>query len=194
MSTLVRFQLKLRFQFSILLSTPSSSCACLRPKVLNACHKVSTPVRHSCQCFSSVNVKMDVTDTAMLAGISAAFLVLKRVRKRREKYQRSIWLKDYLRTRNFGIMRDLDDNVLFKNFTRMSRTNFYMLLQMVKPKIAKENTRFREAIPAEVKLAITLRYLATGDSFTSLMYLFKVSKQFISSMLPGVLSQSVHTS
>ena len=58
---------------------------------------------------------------------------------------------------------------------------------MVEPKIEKQNTRFREAIPAEVKLAITLRYLATGDSFTSLMYLFKVSKQFISSVLPGVL-------
>ena len=42
-------------------------------------------------------------------------------------------------------------------------------------------------MPAEMKLAITLRYLATGDSFMSLMYLFKVSKQFISSMLPGVL-------
>jgi hypothetical protein len=30
---------------------------------------------------------MDVTDAAMLAGISAAILVLKTVRKRREKYQ-----------------------------------------------------------------------------------------------------------
>lgn len=132
---------------------------------------------------------MDVTDAAMLAGVSAAFLVLKRMRKRRNKYQRSMWLKDYLRTRNSGIMRELElnDNVLFKNFTRMSRTNFYMILQMVEPKIAKENTRFREAIPPEVKLAVTLRYLATGDSFMSLMYLFKVSKQFISSMLPGVL-------
>lgn len=132
---------------------------------------------------------MDVTDAAMLAGISAAMLVLKRVRKRREKYRRSIWMKDYFKTRNFGILRELElnENVLFKNFTRMSRTNFYMLLGMVEPKIEKQNTRFREAIPAEVKLAITLRYLATGDSFTSLMYLFKVSKQFISSMLPGVL-------
>ena len=98
-------------------------------------------------------------------------------------------MKDYFKTRNFGILRELElnENVLFKNFMRMSRTNFYMLLGMVEPKIEKQNTRFREAIPAEVKLAITLRYLATGDSFTSLMYLFKVSKQFISSMLPGVL-------
>ena len=53
--------------------------------------------------------------------------------------------------------------------------------------ITKQNTRFRESVPAEMKLAITLRYLATGDSFMSLMYLFKVSKQFISSMLPEVL-------
>jgi hypothetical protein len=132
---------------------------------------------------------MDVTDAAMLAGISADMLVLKRVRKRREKYRRSIWMKNYFKTRNFGILRELElnENVVFKNFMRMSRTNFYMLLGMVEPKIEKQNTRFREAIPAEVKLTITLRYLATGDSFTSLMYLFKVSKQFISSMLPGVL-------
>lgn len=99
-------------------------------------------------------MKMDVTDTAMLADISAPFLVLKSIRKRHEKYQRSIWLKGYLRTRNFGIMRDLNDNVLFKNFMRMSRTNRYMLFQMVKPKIVKENTHFREAIPAEVKLLL----------------------------------------
>jgi hypothetical protein len=69
----------------------------------------------------------------------------------------------------------------------MSKTNFYTLLGIVEPMITKQNTRFRESVPAEIKLAITLRYLATGDSFMSLMYLFKVSKQFISSMLPGVL-------
>ena len=46
--------------------------------------QVSTLVFHNFQCFSSVNVKMDVTDTGMLAGISAALLVLKRIRERRE--------------------------------------------------------------------------------------------------------------
>lgn len=132
---------------------------------------------------------MEVSDAAMLAGISAAFIVLKNVKKKREKYRRSIWVKDYLKSRNSRIMRDLEFNedVLFKNFTRMSKTNFYTLLGIVEPMITKQNTRFRESVPAEMKLAITLRYLATGDSFMSLMYLFKVSKQFISSMLPGVL-------
>jgi len=92
-------------------------------------------------------------------------------------------------------MRDLEFNedVLFKNFTRMSKTNFYTLLGIVEPMIAKQNTRFRESVPAEMKLAITLRYLATGDSFMSLMYLFKVSKQFISSMLPGVLKAIIES-
>jgi len=132
---------------------------------------------------------MEVSDAALLAGISAAFIVLKNVTKKREKYRRSIWVKDYLKSRNSRIMRDLEFNedVLFKNFTRMSKTNFYTLLGIVEPMITKQNTRFRESVPAEMKLAITLRYLATGDSFMSLMYLFKVSKQFISSMLPGVL-------
>jgi hypothetical protein len=132
---------------------------------------------------------MEVFDAAVLTGISAAFIVLKNARKKREKYQRSLWVKDYIKSRNSRIIRDLElnENVLFKNFTRMSKTNFYTLLGIVEPKITKQNTRFRESVPAEMKLAITLRYLATGDSFMSLMYLFKVSTQFISSMLSGVL-------
>ena len=92
-------------------------------------------------------------------------------------------------------MRDLEFNedVLFKNFTRMSKSNFYTLLGIVEPMITKQNTRFRESVPAEMKLAITLRYLATWGSFMSLMYLFEVSKQCISLMLPGVLKAIIES-
>jgi hypothetical protein len=75
----------------------------------------------------------------------------------------------------------------------MSKTNFYTLLGIVEPMITKQTTSFRVSVPAETKLVITLRYLATGDSFMSLMYLFKVLKQFISSMLPGVLKAIIES-
>jgi hypothetical protein len=41
---------------------------------------------------------MEVSDAALLDGISAAFRVLRNVRKNRKKYQRSIWVKDYLKS------------------------------------------------------------------------------------------------
>jgi hypothetical protein len=128
-------------------------------------------------------------DAVVLACISVACILLKKGQKRKRK-PRAMWMSDYLKKKNYGILNDLqlNENLLFQNFTRMSRENFYKLLHIVRPKIEKNNTYFREAVPPEIRLAICLRYLATGDSFTSLMYLFRVSKQVISSMLPEVLT------
>jgi hypothetical protein len=49
-------------------------------------------------------------------------------------------------------MRDLEFNedVLFKNFTRMSKTNFYTLLGVVEPMVTEQNTGFRGSVPAEM--------------------------------------------
>uniref|UniRef100_A0A6P7GR81 Protein ALP1-like n=1 Tax=Diabrotica virgifera virgifera TaxID=50390 RepID=A0A6P7GR81_DIAVI len=74
----------------------------------------------------------------------------------------------------------------FKNFARMSSADFEILINQVGHKISKKDTRFRDAIPIQERLAIILRFLATGDSYHSLMYLFKVSKQIISKIVPEV--------
>lgn len=125
----------------------------------------------------NLNFKMD-NDTAIAAGLSAAFLLLKKRKEWREKSQRTKWVKDYLKNRNVAILKELEwnDNVLFKNFTRMSKDNFNTLLEMIEPVIVKKDSRFQEAVPPEIKLAITLRYLATGDNFMYFMFLFEVSK------------------
>lgn len=74
----------------------------------------------------------------------------------------------------------------FDNFTRMSASDFEYLLEKVSPLISKKDTLKRDAIPAKIRLAITLRFLATGDSFDSLHYLFKVSGSIVSKIVPEV--------
>ncbi|KAF9406033.1 hypothetical protein HW555_013451 [Spodoptera exigua] len=74
----------------------------------------------------------------------------------------------------------------FKKFTRMSKADFEYLLNKVSPLIAKQDTQLRKAVPAKIRLAITLRYLASGDDFESLHFLFKVSPQLISQIIPEV--------
>ena len=80
----------------------------------------------------------------------------------------------------------LEDAMGFRNFTRLTSTDFKDLLLIVGGLIMKKDTKFREAIPGSLRLAVTLRFLASGDSFTSLMYTFRISKQAISQMVPEV--------
>jgi hypothetical protein len=58
--------------------------------------------------------------------------------------------------------------------------------------IKKQDTKMRMAIPTATKLEITLRYLAIGDSFRTLEYLFRVPKSTPSLFVPEVLTAISH--
>ena len=62
----------------------------------------------------------------------------------------------------------------------MSPQRFEALLQKVGPLISKQDTQLR---PAGERLAITIRYLATGDSQLSLSYAFRRGRSTISNII-----------
>ncbi|KAG8238958.1 hypothetical protein J437_LFUL018681, partial [Ladona fulva] len=95
---------------------------------------------------------------------------MRTLNKSRERYSGSDMLSD-LRSQPSG---------RFENFCRMSRVDFECLLRKIGPLIAKRDTNMRESIPIQERLAVTLRFFATGDSYASLSYLFKFSKQTVS--------------
>lgn len=61
----------------------------------------------------------------------------------------------------------------------MPSIDFEYLLNLKEPKIAKEGTTFRKEISVTKRFAVTLRFYASGDSFTSLEYFFKISQERI---------------
>ncbi|XP_026288893.1 uncharacterized protein LOC113213886 isoform X1 [Frankliniella occidentalis] len=78
-------------------------------------------------------------------------------------------------------MRQSNDLERWYNFFRMTYEAFDQLLELVGPHILKKS--WRKPISPGERLAITLRYLATGDSFESLSYLFLVSNQVIAQIV-----------
>lgn len=109
----------------------------------------------------------------------AAFIVLCDLLKRKkEEKKRRYWIKDLYRERRYeggarllNILAVDESNGHFKNFLRVSGEDFEYFMSLIGPKIKKQNTAFRESISVKEMLALTLRFLATGDSCTSLQSL-----------------------
>ena len=62
----------------------------------------------------------------------------------------------------------LEDECNYKDYLRMTSENFEEIFQLIKDDIRKENTKIREPIPPRLKLAVTIRFLSTGESYKSL--------------------------
>ena len=56
----------------------------------------------------------------------------------------------------------------------MTSENFEEIFQLIKDDIRKENTKMREPIPPRLKLAATIRFLSTGESYKSLQFQFRI--------------------
>ena len=80
----------------------------------------------------------------------------------------------------------------YRNYLRMNSAAFDELLRMLAPIITKQNTVMRDSIPAYTRLSVTLRYLATGNTFEDLKFSNAVSPQSISKIVMETCRAIIH--
>ena len=112
---------------------------------------------------------MDFDHEYVAAAVVVAVLN-KKSKRLRQKRERSVWVKPWLSIRNElradrTLLREfrVEDDEHYNKFLRMSPENFKELLRLVQFDIQKQDTLLREAIPASIKLAATIRLLSTGN-------------------------------
>ena len=106
-----------------------------------------------------------------IESAAAATIVIAIICKRRKvkiRKKRSAWVKPWLKRREERgiyntLVRELrlEEELEYKKFLR----TFDELLKLIEADITKQNTVMRDAIPASLKLAVTIRYLSTGASY-----------------------------
>ena len=102
-------------------------------------------------------------------------------RRRKELYKkkqkRRFWRRGIFRDRKlhseyytlYESLRESDRETHYR-YLRMSKERFDHLLGLIREEITKKDTYMREAVTAEERLVITIRYLVTGMSQQDLCY------------------------
>ncbi|XP_011859024.1 PREDICTED: uncharacterized protein LOC105556537 [Vollenhovia emeryi] len=152
----------------------------------------------SCKTFFiSVFIMASNVEDAILAAAACVILTRQHIRTKRrfwvrpslearKKYSGTILIADLERDDRDILTGEIRCDGSFKNFARMTSFDFEYLINKIGHKIGRKDTTFRNAIPVRERLAVTLRFLASGDSYQSLSFLFKISKQSISNIVPEV--------
>ena len=93
----------------------------------------------------------------------------------RPRRRHNMWVRPWLLQREesgayHNIMAELyaTDIPGFTNYMRMTPEFFEMIKTRLEPRLARQATNYRAPISVGEKLALTIRYLATGESYTSL--------------------------
>ena len=104
-----------------------------------------------------------------------------RARGRRLRRRRRHWVRPWIgRRQQFGLYDQLmvelrnEDQAAFTNFLRMPPDMYDELLTRIGPRITKLHTWFRKPLEPGLKLALTLRHLASGNKYASMKFAWRV--------------------
>ena len=106
---------------------------------------------------------------------------------------KKIWIREWLAKRStFGqydsLLTELhkEDQRGYKNYLRITPDLFQEMVERITPRLQKWSTFMREPLQVGLKLAVALRFLATGNSYPSLQYSFRVEASTICKFMPEV--------
>ena len=143
-------------------------------------------INHLCQ------EKLDNMNANKKVKIAAAAIAVALCCEEDNEKRRKEWVKPWLQRRNTHgsysqLLSELRLEVeLFTNYLRMTPEKFNEILVLIRDDITKNDTPMREPIPPEIKLAVTIPFLATGTTFEDLLMCFRVHKSTIGKFVPEV--------
>lgn len=119
------------------------------------------------------------------------YIIIKRRNRERKRNKRRHWVR-LIFSEERRLMQGASDNLVremevidkekYFNYFRMPLETFEKLLSIIEPYITKE-TVIRTPIPARTRLQVTLRYLASGDSMTSISFAFRIAHNTVSKIV-----------
>ncbi len=100
--------------------------------------------------------------TALLLG---RLILQRRRRLALQRPRRAAWV--YPRPQGWfeEIYQNPVFSTLWKNDFRVSKETFDYICQLIGPDLSRQNTRFRNAVPVNKRIAIALWRIATGNSY-----------------------------
>lgn len=126
---------------------------------------------------------MNNDDFEFFPLLAATYLYVLFLKNRRRWYVRPINLarNSHGECHLIEEMRMYDEETHF-NYFRMSRRKFDQLLHLIGPDISHNSTHVLPIDPIK-RLAMTLRYLATGNSFTSISHSYRTHKSTVNGIV-----------
>lgn len=107
--------------------------------------------------------------TAVAAAIIIIVAIKKKKRSQIEKKKRK-WICEYVGRRqamsvHTQLLNELrnEEASLYKNFVRMRAVDYDFVLERITPIISRQDMLMRASISPSERLAVTLRFLATGN-------------------------------
>ena len=126
--------------------------------------------------------------------IAAIALLLDDEDEEKENVQESSqWVRPWIARRKsdgafYTIFQELkqEDGEGFRGYVRLNTTSFEKLVELLAPSLLKKDTFMRECIKPEETCYAALRYFASGESFHSLEYQFRIRRKAISYIVEQV--------